>query len=242
MVSNASHRRKGIYLLPNLFTTAGLFAAFYAIIAAMRGQFEISAIAIFIAMIADTIDGRVARLANAQTDFGAEYDSLSDMVSFGLAPSVLVYAWSLSHLGKPGWLVSFLYTACTALRLARFNAQLGVANKRYFQGLPCPSAAAVLASLVWFGNNHMENHMISPYIVAFVTVIVAILMVSNVRYHSFKEYDRKERVPFIAILLVVLIFVGISIDPPLMLFVAYTIYVLSGPVLTLWHLRKSRTK
>ena len=149
-----SKRRRGIYLLPNLFTTAALFAGFYAIVASMKGQFEPAAIAIFIAMLLDGIDGRVARLTNTQTDFGAQYDSLSDMVSFGMAPALVMYQWTLSGMGKLGWLAAFIYTASAALRLARFNTQIGIADKRYFQGLASPSAAAILAGMVWLGETY----------------------------------------------------------------------------------------
>lgn len=234
--------RRGIYLLPNLFTTLGLFAGFYAIVAAMKGAFDTAAIAIFVAMIADAIDGRVARMTNTQTAFGAEYDSLSDMVSFGIAPALVVYSWALSSLGKIGWLAAFLYAAAGALRLARFNTQLTVADKRYFQGLAIPAAASVLASIVWVCHDYDIYEKWLPAVMAFFTMLLAFLMVSNIRYHSFKQLDLKNKVPFIAILAVVLLFVGISLDPPLVLLAIVMVYALHGPVLTLWNVRKTRSR
>lgn len=234
--------RRGIYLLPNLFTTAGLFAGFYAIVAAMKGLFDVAAIAIFIAMIADGIDGRVARLTNTDTDFGAEYDSLADMVAFGLAPALVVYSWSLSGLGKLGWLAAFCYAAATGLRLARFNAQLDNVDqdKRYFYGLPCPSGAALIASMVWLAHNLSISGMAINIFAAIITVLAAALMVSNIPYHSFKKLDFKGKVPFFALLLLVLIFVGIALDPPLILFITFYAFALSGPVLWFWRWRKNR--
>lgn len=236
-----AYRRRGIYLLPNLFTIAGLFAGFYAIVTAMEGYFNYAAIAIFVAMIMDFFDGRVARLTNTQSAFGAELDSLSDMVSFGVAPALVIYSWSLEGLGKLGWLAAFIFTAAGALRLARFNTQVLVADKRYFQGLPIPAAAGVLASMVWLCvDSEILGDGVSM-ITAILAIIIAILMVSNVRYYSFKEIDLKGRVPFVAILLVVLAFVGISLDPPKILFLIFFCYALSGPVLTLYALYKARS-
>jgi len=237
---NPKRLRRGIYLLPNLFTTAALFAGFYAIVAAMAGRFEAAAVAIFVAMVLDGIDGRIARLTNTQSAFGAEYDSLSDMVSFGIGPALVVYQWALVDLGKPGWLAAFFYAAATALRLARFNTQAETADKRYFQGLPCPLAAAVIAALVWFSTDYgMSGSLMMPVALA-VTIITGALMVSNIRYQSFKQLDLKGRVPFVTILLVVLIFVLVSSDPPLVLFALSVIYALSGPVLTLVSIRRRR--
>lgn len=232
--------RRGIYLLPNLFTTAALFAGFYAIVMAMNGRFEVASAAIFVAMVLDGADGRIARLTNTQSAFGAEYDSLSDVISFGLAPALVVYEWALSGMGKLGWLAAFFYAAATALRLARFNTQLGTADKRYFQGLPCPMAAAVVAGLVWFATDYgATGRDVLP--VAFgLTVIAGVLMVSNTRYYSFKDFDLRGRVPFVSVLAVVLVFVFISSDPPLVLFFASLGYALSGPVLTLVHIRRKR--
>ena len=231
---------RGIYLLPNLFTTAALFAGFYSVVAAMKGIFDVAAIAIFVAMVADTLDGRVARLTNTQTAFGAEYDSLSDMLAFGVAPSLLVYSWSLSNLGKLGWLAAFLYTAATALRLARFNTQLADQDKRYFQGLPCPAAAGVIASMVWLDFTYDIDAQFIAIPVALMTVLVGALMVSTIRYNSFKKVDLKGRVPFWSVLVVVLVLAGVAIDPPQVLFGVFFLYAFSGPVLTLWQLRKIR--
>lgn len=233
-------RKRGIYLLPNLFTTAGLFAGFYAIVAAMKGIYDLAAIAIFVAMVMDGLDGRVARLTNTQSAFGAEYDSLSDMVAFGITPALVVFSWSLADLGKLGWLAAFLYAAAGALRLARFNTQIGKADKRYFQGLPIPAGAGVIASMVWLANEYDLPGGDLSILVAFITILTAILMVSNIRFHSFKQVDLRGRIPFVGILAVVLVFVGISLDPPKVLFFIFFGYALSGPVLTLWNLRKAR--
>lgn len=226
--------------MPNLFTTAALFAGFYAIVASMGERFEAAAIAIFVAMILDGIDGRVARMTHTQSTFGAEYDSLSDMVSFGLAPALVVYAWSLSWLGKVGWLAAFIYAAGAALRLARYNTQAS-ADKRYFQGLPSPSGAALLAALVWVGNDYGITGQAAVGLTMAVTLAAGLLMVSNIRYHSFKELDLRGRVPFVAILAVVLVFVFISTHPPLVLFLMFAVYALSGPILTLFQIRRRRT-
>jgi len=236
-------RHRGIYLLPNLFTTAGLFAGFYSIVAARKGMFDLAAIAIFIAMITDALDGRVARMTATQSEFGAEYDSLSDMVAFGVAPALVVYSWALINLGKVGWLAAFLYTAASALRLARFNTQTGEeSDKRYFQGLASPAAAGTVASMVWIAYSYgIAGYRIS-IIPALITVLVAGLMVSNIPYRSFKEIDLKGKVPFIAILSMVLIFVGIAIDPPQMLFIIFFTYSLSGPIGLLWKKYKKSRK
>lgn len=231
--SDPKRRRRGIYLLPNLFTTAALFGGFYSIVAAMNGRFDSAAIAIFIAMVLDGADGRVARMTNTESAFGAEYDSLSDVIAFGLAPALVMYLWTLSELGKLGWLAAFFYAAATALRLARFNIQVGRADKRYFQGLPCPSAAAVAAGLVWVGADYGLGGL-SLGVVAFIAAIgLGLLMVSNVKYRSFKEFDPRGRVPFVAVLIVVLGISFVSIDPALILFAGFTIYALSGPVTSL---------
>jgi len=234
--------RRGIYLLPNLFTTACLFMGVYAIVAAMGDRFESAAIAIFIAMVMDGLDGRVARLTNTQTDFGAEYDSLADMVSFGLAPSLVVYEWALYSMGKLGWLAAFIYTAGAALRLARFNTQVTTGEKRYFQGLASPPAAAILVGMVWVASDYTQvgSDWRIPALVA--TLTVGLLMVSNVRYRSFKDLDLKGKVPFVALLAVVMVFVFISIDPPQVLFAVFVLYGLSGPVMTLLTIRKRRAE
>lgn len=225
-------RSKGIYLLPNLFTTSGLFAGFYAIVAAMLGDFDHAAIAIFIAMLMDGLDGRVARLTNTQSSFGAEYDSLADIVSFGVAPSLVAYSWGLSSLGKIGWLAAFFYMAATALRLARFNTQ-DHSDKRYFSGLPCPSAAGLIAGMIWVAHEYaVPGHKICV-VAAVITILTGALMVSNIRYYSFKDINLKDKVPFMAVLLAMIILVFISIDPPQVLLGAFAIYVLSGPTLAL---------
>lgn len=238
--SAESQRGKGIYLLPNFFTTSGLFAGFYAIVASMRGDFGFAALAIFIAMVMDGLDGRVARLTNTQSNFGAEYDSLADIVSFGIAPSLVAYSWGLNSLGKVGWLAAFFYAAATALRLARFNTQ-EVTDKRYFSGLPSPSAAGLIAGMVWVAHEYaVPGHKICV-LAAIVTIMAGGLMVSNIRYYSFKEIDLKGKVPFKAVLGVLLVFVFISIDPQQILLLIFAGYVLSGPIMALkrlWHVKK----
>lgn len=235
-------QRRGIYLLPNLFTTSNLFAGFYAIVAAMSDRFEAAAIAVFVAMIMDSLDGRVARLTHTQTAFGAEYDSLSDMVAFGIAPAMIAYSWALHYLSKIGWIAAFIYVAGTALRLARFNTQVGVADKRYFQGLSSTAAAGVLAGFVWICYGYGWSGARLSIVALFFAVGLGLLMVSNIRYQSFKELDLKGKIPFVALLLLVLIFVLISIDPPQVLFGLFFIYALSGPVLTLWNLRRMKNE
>lgn len=235
-------RRRGIYLLPNLFTTAALFAGFYAIVAAIGGRFEAAGIAIFVAQFMDGVDGRVARLTNTQSDFGVEYDSLSDMVAFGLAPALVVYVWSLSTLGKLGWLAAFIYTAAAALRLARFNTQSETGDKAYFQGLPSPPAAALIAGLVWLSSDYDIQGEDIRYLTFILTLGAGLLMVSNVRYYSFKDIDLKGKVPFVAILLLVLIFVFVSIDPPIVLFAMAVTYACSGLIMTLLQVRKRRAQ
>jgi CDP-diacylglycerol--serine O-phosphatidyltransferase len=239
--------RRGIYLLPNLFTTGALFAGFYAIIAAISGYYTDAVVSIFIAGVLDGLDGRVARLTNTQSEFGVQYDSLSDLVSFGVAPALVLYLWSLASLkaygpawGKLGWAAAFIYAACGALRLARFNTQVGVADKRYFQGLAIPAAAGLAMSYLWA----VDDLGLSGTNVQFVTPVIAIvsglLMVSRFRYFSFKSWPRSDRVPFYWILVVVLILVALAINPARMLFAIAALYALSGPVLTLWGLRQHR--
>ncbi len=235
------NRRRGIYLLPNLLTTSALFAGFYSIIAAINGRFEAAAIAIFVAMILDGMDGRIARLTNTQSDFGVQYDSLSDLISFGLAPALLIYQWSLFNLGKLGWSAAFIYTAAAALRLARFNTQAGIEDKRYFQGLASPPAAALIAGMVWLGDSFgLSDERFAVIVTLPITVITGILMVSNVRYHSFKQIDLKSRIPFFTVLIVVLIFFLLSSNPPFVLTTAAFCYACSGPLFTLIMLRKHR--
>lgn len=238
-------RHRGIYLLPNLFTTANLFAGFYAIINAMNGNFYVAAAAVFVAMVLDSLDGRVARLTNTQSAFGAEYDSLSDMVAFGVAPALLAFEWALSSMGKVGWMVAFIYVAAAALRLARFNTQVGKADKRYFIGLASPAAAGVVAGTVWaFSDLGVEGADMSVFVVvAFAALVAAagMLMVSNIKYHSFKDLDLKGRVPFVAILVVVLVFAVVFSDPPRILLLIFLAYAASGPVQYLLQLRRRKT-
>lgn len=237
-----SRRHRGIYLLPNLFTTAALFAGFYAIVAASRGQFDTAAVAVFVAMILDGMDGRIARLTHTQSDFGAQYDSLSDMIAFGLAPALVMYEWSLASLGKLGWTAAFIFAATAALRLARFNTQIGIVDKRYFLGLPSPSAAALIAGLVWVGADYDMPGEDIALLTFPLTVLTGILMVSNIRYKSFKDLDLRGKIPFVAVLVIVLIFVFISIDPPVVLFSAALIYALSGPVTSLVRRRRHHSR
>lgn len=231
---------KGIYLLPNLMTTAALFAGFYAVIAGMNDQFEAGAIAIFIAMVLDGLDGRIARMTNSCSSFGAEYDSLSDMVSFGLAPALLMYQWALSDYGKLGWVIAFIFTVGAALRLARFNTQVGTSDKRYFQGLPSPAAAALLAGFVWMVETNDIHTGAEPFIAIALTLIAGVMMVSNLRFSSFKEINLKGKVPFVTLLIAVLIIVVVTLKPSVILFVAFLAYTVSGPVMTLVLLQRTR--
>ena len=238
-------RGRGIYLLPNLFTTGGLFGGFFAIIAASQGRFEAACLAIFIAGVLDGLDGRVARLTNTQSEFGVQYDSLADLVSFGMAPALVMYHWALFSLrldgatfGKIGWLAAFLYAACAALRLARFNSQVGKVDKRWFIGLASPAAAGLMASFVWVFSDLDWTGEELRYAALAVTVVSGLLMVSGIRYNSFKgsRGAKADRVPFAALLVVVAILIALVIDPPKTLLTAATLYALSGPVL--WFRRR----
>jgi len=230
-------RHKGVYLLPNLFTTGALFAGFYAIVAAMNGLFEHAAIGIIVAGILDGLDGGVARLTNTQSKFGAEYDSLSDCVAFGVAPGLVAYSWGLSELGKFGWMAAFIYVACAALRLARFNVQAESTDKRFFIGLPSPTGAGLVATLVWLGASRgIDGNEIS-WVVALVVAGAGLLMVSSVKYHSFKEFHIG-RVPFKVLLGVIVAFAIVFLDPPLVLLTVAIIYVVAGLIMSLWGLRK----
>lgn len=233
-------RHRGIYLLPNLFTTANLFAGFYSIINAMNGNFYVAAAAVFVAMVLDGLDGRVARLTNTQSAFGAEYDSLSDMVAFGVAPALLAFEWALGSLGKVGWMVAFIYVAGAALRLARFNTQVGKADKRWFTGLASPAAAGVVAGTVWAFSDFGIQGSNMAFVVAMLVAAAGVLMVSNIRYYSFKDLDLKGRVPFVAILLVVLVFAVVFSDPPRVLLLIFLVYAVSGPVQYLLQLRRRK--
>ncbi|WP_085314658.1 CDP-diacylglycerol--serine O-phosphatidyltransferase [Derxia lacustris] len=224
-------RRRGIYLLPNLFTTAALFCGFYAIVQAMNQRFDQAAIAIFVAMVLDSMDGRVARWTNTQSAFGAEYDSLSDMVSFGVAPALVAYEWSLKGLGKLGWIAAFIYVAGAALRLARFNTNIAVVDKRFFQGLPSPAAAALVAGFVWVMNDYGVDGDTLRWPAWGIAIYAGLSMVSNAPFYSFKDVNFKKSVPFIAVFAVVLFFGLVAYDPPTVLFGMFCLYGLSGFVL-----------
>ncbi|KFZ30196.1 CDP-diacylglycerol--serine O-phosphatidyltransferase [Pseudidiomarina salinarum] len=234
----ANTKNRGIFLLPNLLTTAGLFSGFFAIVASMNNNFESAAVAIFIAMVFDGLDGRVARMTNTESDFGAEYDSMADIVSFGMAPALVMYNWALADLGKLGWLAAFIFVAGGALRLARFNTNLGTADKRYFQGLAIPSAAALVGGAVWVGSKYGVDPTDISYLAAILTICAGLLMVSNFRYHSFKDVDWRGRVSFVVILLVVLAFVIVATEPSLVLFSLFFLYTLSGPITTYRSVKK----
>jgi CDP-diacylglycerol---serine O-phosphatidyltransferase len=221
-------RRRGIYLLPNLFTTAALFAGFYAIVQAMNNRFEYSAVAIFVAMILDGLDGRVARLTHTQSEFGAGYDSLSDMVSFGVAPSLVIYEWALKGLGKWGWFAAFIYCAGTALRLARFNTNIDIVDKRFFQGLPSPAAAALVGGFVWVMLDNDFSGQQMRWVACALTVFAGLTMVSNVQFYSFKDINMRKSVPFIVVFLFALFFIFVSVNPPAILFLLFLGYCLSG--------------
>lgn len=235
-----SLRRRSIYLLPNAFTTAGLFCGFYAIVMAMGEKFDQAAIAIFAAMVLDAIDGRVARLTNTQSEFGAQYDSLADMVSFGAAPALVVYVWSLQGLGKWGWPAAFVYCAGAALRLARFNTNIGVVDKRFFQGLPSPAAAALVTGFIWLMHDLQFAGADLKAAAALITVYAGITMVTNVPFYSFKDVNFRKSVPFIAIFLIVLVLVAVSSDPPKVLFGLFVLYGLSGYGVYFWRLLKGK--
>ncbi len=239
-------RHRGIYLLPNLFTTGAMFAGFYAITSAINGRFETSAIALFVAMILDGLDGRVARLTNTQSEFGVQYDSLSDMVSFGIAPALVMYLWALSSLGKLGLFAAFVHAAGGALRLARFNTQVEVADKRYFQGLPSPAAAAILAGGLWISIEYGYPVESIKYLILMTTIATGLLMVSNFRYSSFKEIDPKRKVPFVVAIVIMLAIGFVMAQPQTMLFLLAVSYAISGPVVTLilrkkWQNRKTES-
>ncbi len=226
-------RGRSIYLLPTLFTTAALFAGFYAIVQAMNGRFEVSAIAIFVAGILDGLDGRIARMTRTQSEFGAEYDSLSDMVSFGAAPALVMYEWALKDLGRFGWIAAFVYCASAALRLARFNVNTDVVDKRFFQGLPSPAAAALVAGFIWLAHDNkipLDAYGL-PWVAGFFTLYAGLTMVSNVPFYNFKDINPRKALPPWAMLLIVLAFVLVSFDPPIVLFLLFCCYGVSGYVL-----------
>ncbi len=235
--------KRGVYLLPNILTTFGLFSGFFAIILATKGQYGDAAIAIFVAMLWDGLDGRVARLTNTQSEFGAQYDSMADMVSFGIAPALLMYFWLFADLGNIGWLGAFVYVAAGALRLARFNTQIGIEDKRYFQGLPSPAAAALIAGMVWTKDIIGITAYDDQYLVLFAWVVLVgagVLMVSNVRYYSFKEINLKGRSSFKLLLIATLTIIVITIWPSAILFVFFFAYALSGLIMTMIEVRQKR--
>lgn len=247
-MSDNPNTRKGIYLLPNLLTTGALFAGFYAIVSANLGRFEQAAVAVFVAMVLDGLDGRVARLTNTESSFGKEYDSLSDVISFGLAPALVMFEWSLQHviyegwlLQKLGWLAAFFYAAATALRLARFNSRADQ-DKKFFQGLPSPAAAGVMLGFIWACHD-LKYTGADLWFFAFpLTLFSGGLMVSNFSFYSFKEFDVRNKVPFMAMLAIVGIFILASIDPPKLMFSVFLVYALSGPVTYIVRLFKKRAR
>ncbi len=236
-------RRKGIYILPNLFTLAALFGGFYAIVMAMNGQFEQSAIGIFCAMVLDSLDGRVARMTNTQSAFGEQMDSLSDMVSFGAAPALIVYEWALKGMGKLGWIAAFVYCSGAALRLARFNTNIGVVDKRFFQGLPSPAAAALVVGLIWVvtdGSPQGRSLPWMPWLAFAFTLYAGLTMVTNVPFYSFKDVNFRKTVPFIVIVAIALGFAVITIHPPIVLFGVFVVYGFSGYAVFVWKKLKGK--
>lgn len=237
---NPELRRRGIYVLPNLLTTAALFAGFYAIVQAMTGRFESAAVAIFVAMVLDGLDGRVARLTRTQSAFGAEYDSLSDMVSFGAAPALVAFEWAMKGMGKWGWIAAFVYCAGAALRLARFNTNIGIVDKRWFQGLPSPAAAALVAGFVWIINDlGIAGQDVRWYAFA-LTLFAGVTMVSTLRYWSGKDINLRRSVPFMAVPAIVLGYALVVSYPPGVLFALFLCYALSGYVMAAWQLLGKR--
>ncbi len=236
-------RGKGIYLLPNAFTTAALFSGFFAIVNAMNDQFQVAAIAIFASLVLDGMDGRIARMTNTQSAFGEQYDSLADMVSFGVAPALVAYEWALKDLGKWGWLAAFTYCAGAALRLARFNVNTGVVDKKFFQGLPSPAAGALMAGFIWLADDNKipVRDSVIPWITFFIAVYAGLTMVSNARFYSGKALDVRYRVPFGVMVLMILGFVLISSNPPLTLFGLFVVYSISGYVIWAWERLSGRS-
>jgi CDP-diacylglycerol---serine O-phosphatidyltransferase len=240
-------RGRGVYLLPNAFTTANLLAGFFAIVQAMEGNFAMAAVAIFVAMVLDSLDGRVARLTNTQSAFGEQYDSMSDMVSFGAAPALVIYEWSLRGMGKLGWLAAFIYVAGAAVRLARFNTNINVVDKRFFQGLPSPAAAAMVAGLVWLMTDLREARWIEAtgtdlrWVAWALTVYAGLTMVSNAPFYSFKDINLRRTVPYMVVPGVILAFVLVTYDPPVVLFSLFLVYGLSGYALWAWRWRNATT-
>jgi CDP-diacylglycerol--serine O-phosphatidyltransferase len=233
-------RRKGIYILPNLFTLAALFGGFYAVVMAMNGRFDMAAVGIFCAMVLDSLDGRVARMTNTQSAFGEQMDSLSDMVSFGAAPALIAYEWALRGLGRWGWMAAFVYCACAALRLARFNVNTQVVDKRYFQGLPSPAAAALMAGFIWLMTDLEIRGFQVAWVMFGLALYAGLSMVTNVPFYSFKDVQMKRSVPFVVIVLIALAIAAINIDPPIVLFSLFVVYGLSGYALYAWRKAKGQ--
>ena len=250
MESETKKIRRGVYLLPNALTTGALFAGFFSIISGINGRFVAAAVAVLVAALLDALDGRVARLTRTESDFGVQYDSLSDLVSFGLTPALLAFNWSLSTLGstaslagKLGWLAAFIYVACAALRLARFNTQANVQDKRYFQGLASPAAAGTLVATIWFFVDHGVDGQTVRWVMWFETVFLGLLMFSRVRYFSGKGWPRGDRIPVAWMFLIVLVIVLLAVDPPTVVMLCGLMYVISGLVITVtkrreWRLRR----
>jgi CDP-diacylglycerol---serine O-phosphatidyltransferase len=233
-------RRKGIYILPNLFTLAALFGGFYAVVMAMNQRFDLAAAGVFVAMVLDSLDGRVARMTNTQSAFGEQMDSLSDMVSFGAAPALIAYEWALRPLGRWGWIAAFVYCSCAALRLARFNVNTGVVDKRYFQGLPSPAAAALVAGYIWLMNDMNQKGYDHAWVMFAVALYAGLTMVTNVPFYSFKDVQMKKSVPFAAIVLIALGIAVINIHPPIVLFALFVIYSVSGYAVYGWRKTKGQ--
>jgi CDP-diacylglycerol--serine O-phosphatidyltransferase len=236
----APKRSKGIYMLPNMITLAALFGGFYAIVMSMNGRFDLATMGIFVAMVLDSMDGRVARLTNTQSAFGEQMDSLSDMVSFGAAPALVAYIWVLKDIGRWGWIAAFVYCACAALRLARFNVNTGVVDKRYFQGLPSPAAAALVAGFIWLATELELERATLTWPVFVLTLYAGLTMVTNVPFYSFKDLSLKKSVPFATIVLVALGIAVINIHPPTVLFGLFVLYGLSGYGMYFWRKAKGR--
>ena len=233
-------RPKGIYMVPNMITLAALFGGFYAIVMAMNGRFDLATVGIFAAMVLDSLDGRVARMTNTQSAFGEQMDSLSDMVSFGAAPALVAYVWVLRDLGRWGWIAAFVYCACAALRLARFNVNTGVVDKRYFQGLPSPAAAALVSGFIWLATELELVRGDLSWAMFAITLYAGLTMVTNVPFYSFKDLSLKKSVPFAAIVLVALGIAVINIHPPTVLFGLFVLYGLSGYAIYIWRKSKGR--
>ena len=233
-------RRKGIYILPNLFTLAALFGGFYAMVMAIDGRFENAAIGVFCAMVLDSLDGRVARMTNTQSAFGEQMDSLSDMVSFGAAPALIAYVWALSTLGRWGWIAAFVYCACAALRLARFNVNTAVVDKRFFQGLPSPAAAALVAGFIWLMTDAGIDGEDVRWVAFALTLYAGLTMVTNVPFYSFKDIQMKRSVPFAVIVLIALGIAVVNIDPPIVLFGLFILYGFSGYAVYAWRKAKGQ--